>query len=263
MVIHRRIAFTLVELLMVMGMISILATILMPTIGRIRESARRTGCGASLAAIGRGVQQYAGQNKGAIPWFTEASADSSYLGKNCKNASAVSDGNTRQWFNLVKGPIFFAKIDHFICPSDTRVKANAPCPSTNVDFPADPGGPTISFSLAMTKVNPPNGVRPSWGDSGELAIAADHNGAAPWSWDGSAKAWKAVLDTSKAKTNSPNHEPDGQNVLFRGGDVNWTDTPICGAPEEKADGTLGPDDNIWTSQSGSYPRNEKDSFLRP
>lgn len=52
-------AYTLTELLVVMSIIAILASLLMPTIGRIRESARTAVCASNLRQIGIAARAFA------------------------------------------------------------------------------------------------------------------------------------------------------------------------------------------------------------
>ena len=56
--------FTLVELLTVIAIICILAAIIIPTVGRVRESARATQCGSNLRQIQMANILYASEHKG-------------------------------------------------------------------------------------------------------------------------------------------------------------------------------------------------------
>src|SRR5688500_19475848 len=71
----RSVGFTLVELLVVIGIIALLISILLPTLNRAREAALRTKCLANLRSIGQFVHMYANVSKGHIPvGFTVSSA---------------------------------------------------------------------------------------------------------------------------------------------------------------------------------------------
>jgi prepilin-type N-terminal cleavage/methylation domain-containing protein/prepilin-type processing-associated H-X9-DG protein len=59
--------FTLVELLVVIGIIAVLIGILLPTLGRARASARSLACQANLRSIGQGIMIYTTINKGYLP----------------------------------------------------------------------------------------------------------------------------------------------------------------------------------------------------
>src|SRR5689334_19358940 len=66
-------AFTLVELLVVIGIIALLISILLPTLAKARSAARTVACAANLRSILQGMQMFAAQNKGQIPgsaWTT-------------------------------------------------------------------------------------------------------------------------------------------------------------------------------------------------
>ncbi len=54
-----RSAFTLVELLVVIGIIAVLVAVLLPVLGRAREAANSVVCQSNLRQIGQGVQMYA------------------------------------------------------------------------------------------------------------------------------------------------------------------------------------------------------------
>jgi len=64
---RRRSAFTLIELLTVIAIIGVLAAILIPVVGKIRESARAAQCVSNLRSIGQAVFTYAGDNRDTLP----------------------------------------------------------------------------------------------------------------------------------------------------------------------------------------------------
>src|SRR5688572_8148086 len=60
-------AFTLVELLVVIGIIAILIAILLPTVRRARQAAVTTACLSNLRQIGMGFHMYVNENNGWLP----------------------------------------------------------------------------------------------------------------------------------------------------------------------------------------------------
>src|SRR4051794_12804812 len=60
-------AFTLMELLVVIGIIGILASLLMPALSQAKQKANRVKCLNHMRQLGLAVTMYAGENDGQFP----------------------------------------------------------------------------------------------------------------------------------------------------------------------------------------------------
>jgi prepilin-type N-terminal cleavage/methylation domain-containing protein/prepilin-type processing-associated H-X9-DG protein len=58
--------FTLVELLVVIGIIALLVSMLLPALTKARAAAQSVACLSNLRTLGQGMQMYAGEQRGAI-----------------------------------------------------------------------------------------------------------------------------------------------------------------------------------------------------
>src|ERR1700759_3030572 len=69
-----RAGFSLVELIVVMGIISLLISILLPTLVTARRHAEQANCASNLHQIGMALISYANANQGTLPawsaWHT-------------------------------------------------------------------------------------------------------------------------------------------------------------------------------------------------
>src|SRR5438067_1537287 len=64
---RQRRAFTLVELLVVIGIIALLIAIILPVLGKARESARRTECLSNLREVSIAFRFYSLNNRDQVP----------------------------------------------------------------------------------------------------------------------------------------------------------------------------------------------------
>jgi prepilin-type N-terminal cleavage/methylation domain-containing protein/prepilin-type processing-associated H-X9-DG protein len=113
---RRRRGFTLVELLVVIGIIAVLISILLPTLSKARESARATACLSNLRQLGTAWTIYASENKGHLLY---------YQWQNTTNPDAAWNG---YWLGML---------------SNQKVQTGAiPCPSAADPIPFNTGSGT-------------------------------------------------------------------------------------------------------------------------
>jgi len=140
-----RTAFSLIELLISIAIISLLIGLLMPALGRARERARSTVCMANLRQISQGTEYYASDDLShLIPWYTYPQHDGcdfvakftpwvfgGFTAPSPKAPDSAADSSLYpvevRPLNRILAPSvqgFDRQIDVFKCPSD-RMSSNA------------------------------------------------------------------------------------------------------------------------------------------
>ncbi len=159
-------AFTLVELLVVVGIIAVLVGILLPTLGRAREQANIAQCMSNLRQIGVGFELYSQLSKGQMPlpyekWITFGAR--AYL----------LNGNGRTWAGLLRD-VAKVPVNAFRCPSELRdfrldspTGLNLLVPNYSAETNAADtyrSNPMFVFSYGVfvMAVNNEGGRRPAW-----------------------------------------------------------------------------------------------------
>ena len=113
----RRRAFTLVELLVVIGIVALLLAILLPVLNRARESARSTVCLSNLRQIGTAMVMYCNQNRGKLPRqsprYAPAIPGSPEDWLHWQKDRALNDSSIAKYMRQ-------RRPESFRCPSDTN-----------------------------------------------------------------------------------------------------------------------------------------------
>lgn len=119
-------AFTLVELLVVIGIIAVLVALLLPALNKAREQARLVQCMSNLRQIGVGVQMYANDWNGVWPRYYQHSPPPEDAGTSSHYVLWRGLGNTGTiltvgWQGVGRTYPYLRDKRVYFCPNDTTL----------------------------------------------------------------------------------------------------------------------------------------------
>lgn len=103
-------AFTLVELLVVIGIIAVLISVLLPALGAARRQSQTVKCLAALKEIGNAFQMYAIDSKGYYPPAQLRTNTDQNVVYNLYGTDFPADGYGAYWFNFLNKYVSKEKI---------------------------------------------------------------------------------------------------------------------------------------------------------
>jgi len=212
--------FTLIELLVVIAIIGILASLLLPVLGKAREKGKRATCASNLRQIALAMRMYAEEDPGSF-FPTCLSAQDGFARRNCSRCAdtAIAVGGATQFFALLLKNQYLASTKVFVCQSDRTVRF------ANRDWAVSPATSwqnmkTFNKSyFYVSRLNTKQGYRTYMLLADDASCMPDNcgNSCAP-PGGGMSKVTPDVISTD-------NHGAAGRNAAFTDSHVEWINSP--------------------------------------
>lgn len=220
-------AFTLVELLVVIGIIAVLISILLPALSRARTSARRLTCLSMLRQIQTASLNYASSSNGwyfpIFPRFNQTALTPSTL-------SWAEDPTVRRYIGLLPfEPVYYAEAQGgYICP-DAAYTRQTPNPNGSFNMRNSYGANYTEFMDWTFKdiyLYPSTGTPPVWAAYRQNRV---NNSSQKLAWADSLSPAIRVTNSSGYTAEgsySPNDKIayrhlNGVNIAFFDGHAEW------------------------------------------